>query len=95
MLDSVRNETIQERAFDEIIRKFGDIVSQDKAIQAKLGAAIDSGMPKDDWIALYVGLAREQGLVFTAGQMRVAMQEQKQGKDKILPSIVQRWVSLL
>ncbi|HSV70169.1 MAG TPA: hypothetical protein VLI72_08655 [Methylibium sp.] len=95
MLDSVRNETIQERAFDEIIRKFGEIVSQDKTIQTKLSAAIDSGMAKDDWIALYVGLAREQGLAFSAGQMKIAMQEQKQGKDKILPSIVQRWVSLL
>lgn len=95
MLESVRHDNIQERAFAEAIRAFGELVVQDKAMQGKLNAAIDRGMSRDEWIALYVALANEQGLSFTVGQMKVAIQEQKQGKDKIIPSMVQRWITLL
>lgn len=95
MLESVRAESLQERSFEQIIRKFGDAVVKDREIQSKLNAAIDSGMSKDEWIKLYVNLAQSKGFYFTPEQMKIAMQEQKQGKDKVLPSMVQKWVTLL
>lgn len=95
MLESVRAESLQERVFEQIIRKFGDVVVKDREIQSKLNAAIDSGMSKDEWIKLYVSLAKTKGFDFTPEQMKIAMQEQKQGKDKVLPSMVQKWVTLL
>lgn len=95
MLESVRHDIIQERAFEEAIRGFGEIVVRDKAIQVKLNNAVDNGVSRDEWIALYVALAKERGFAFTAPQMLVAMQEQKQGKDKIIPSLVQRLITLL
>lgn len=95
MLEVVRQDNLQQRPFDEAIRQFGAAVASDRGIQATLNAAIDQGMSRDDWVALYVRLAGERGLHFSAEQLQVAMQEQKQGKDKILPSAVQKMVSLL
>lgn len=95
MLESVRAENLQDRAFETIIRKFGDAVVKDRELQSKLNAAIDNGVTKEEWIKLYVELAQAKGFVFTAEQMKIAMQEQKQGKDKVLPSMVQKWVTLL
>lgn len=95
MLESVRQVTSQEREFEQSIRKFGEVLLGDMAIQAKLTAAIDNGLSRDDWVALYVSLASDNGQKFTTEQMKIAMQEQKQGKDKILPSIVQKWITLL
>lgn len=95
MLESVRHDITQERSFEDAIRAFGETVVQDRAIQGKLNGAIDKGESRDQWIALYVALAREKGFSFTPAQMLVAMQEQKQGKDKIIPSLVQKMISLL
>lgn len=95
MLESVRAENLYERAFEETIRKFGDVIIKDRELQSRLNEAIDSGISKDEWIKLYVDLAKAKGFDFTPEQMKTAMQEQKQGKDKVLPSMVQKWVTLL
>jgi hypothetical protein len=95
MLESVRHDIIQERSFEEAIRRFGEIVVQDKVVQGKLNGSIDKGESRAQWVALYAALAKEKGFSFTAEQMLVAMQEQKQGKDKIIPSMVQKMISLL
>lgn len=95
MHESVREANAQERAFEEQIRRFGEIVVADKSIQMKLTSAIDRGVSRDEWVLMYVGIARDHGLTFTADQLKIAMQEQKQGKDKILPTMVQKWISFL
>ena len=95
MLQTVKEEVVTQRAFEQSIRAFGDIVTHDPALQKRLLGAIDSGMARDEWVDLYVMLASQNGCSFTAWQMKVAMQEQKQGKDKVIPSMVQKWISLL
>jgi len=95
MLKAVRDEAAAQRVFEGAIRKFGETIARDASLQAKLSAGIDSGMSRDQWIDLFVALGVEHRLMFTSDQLRIALQEQKQGKDKILPSMVQKWIALL
>ena len=95
MLETLSEELKHTRAFEQEMRKFADIVSADTGLQNKLTVAVDDGITRDGFRDLYVAAAAEHGITFTAEQMEVAMQEQKQGKDKVLPSMVQKLVSLL
>lgn len=91
MLETVRKEVMQERAFEKEMRKFGELVIDDPGIQEQLRAIND----RDVFISTYVRLAAEKGFRFTEEQMRVAVQEQKQGSDWILPRVVQSMLRLL
>lgn len=95
MLQVVRDEVKSQRSFEQAIREFGLIVAQESTVQARLSDAIDSGMTLDEWVAFYTRLAGERGHVFTPEQLLVAMQEQRQGRDRIFPSIVQKWIAVL
>lgn len=95
MLEAVRQQNAQERLFEQDIRRFGEIVSADPAVQNRLREAVDGGVSRAEFIDLYARLAAERGIRFTGPQLAVALQEQKQGKDKVLPSMVQKLVALL
>ena len=95
MLESLSEELKHTRAFEQEMRKFADIVSADPALQNKLTIAVDDGITREGFRDLYVASAAEHDIHFTAEQLEIAMQEQKQGKDKVLPSMVQKLVSLL
>jgi hypothetical protein len=95
MLRSVREELMHSRAFETEMRKFAEIVSKNAALQKQLQASVDGGIDRKGFRDLYIRLAVEHGIHFTADQMEIAMQEQKQGKDKILPLMVQKLVSVL
>jgi len=95
MLRSVREELLHSRAFEVEMRKFADIVVKNAALQKQLQTAVDDGIDRKGFRDLYIRLAVDHGIQFTAEQMEIAMQEQKQGKDKILPLMVQKLVSVL
>ena len=95
MLESVREETRQTRAYEQEIRRFGEIVTAEPAIQERLQAAVEGGIDRAGFVGLYVSLAAESGIRFDPEQMNIAMQEQKQGRDKILPSVVQKLAALV
>lgn len=95
MLESLTEELKQTRAFEAEMREFAERVSTDSQLQEKLAAAVDDGISRDGFRDLYVAMAGELGLEFTTAQMEIAMHEQKQGKDKVLPSSVQKLVTIL
>jgi len=95
MLETLTEELKQSRAFEDTMREFAARLSADSQLVDKLAEAVDSGISRDGFRDLYVAMAEEQGLQFTAEQLEIAMQEQKQGKDKVLPSSVQKLVTIL
>jgi hypothetical protein len=95
MLKAVREELMHSRAFEAEMRKFAEIVPKNAALQKQLQAAVDGGIDRKGFQDLYVRLALDNGMHFTAEQMEIAMQEQKQGKDKVLPLMVQKLISVL
>ncbi len=95
MLESLTQELKQSRAFEDVMREFAKVVTSDSDLQSRLETAVDSGISLDEFRDLYVAAAADHGLSFTSDQMEIAMHEQKQGKDKVLPSMVQKLVTIL
>lgn len=95
MLETLTEELKQSRAFEEVMRGFAAKINADSELLQKLTQAVDDGISRDGFRDMYVSMAEEQGFQFTTSQMEIAMHEQKQGKDKILPSSVQKLVSIL
>ncbi len=95
MLDSLSKDLERSRAFEDVMREFAARVSADSKLQDRLTEAVEGGVPRDEFCKLYVDMAKEQGFDFTVEQMEVAMQEQKQGKDKVLPTSVQKLITVL
>ena len=95
MLRSLKEEYERERPFEVDMKKFAEILGSDAALQKSLKDAVESGVDRAGFRDLYIKLANSKGLRFDADQLEIAMQEQKQGKDKLLPSFVQKLVALL
>jgi len=84
MLKAALDRDIQNRPFEKSIKQFGEIVMSEPALLAKLDETRDA----DSFIAAYCKLAAERGIHFTNDNMKVAVQEQKQGSNWILPKAV-------
>lgn len=93
-----RNEKIREKAlkrdpeasdFKKAIKKMGEAIMDDPALLERL----DATPSKSAFIDLYCNLARERGLSFSKSDLLIAVQEQKQGKDGIIPKIVLRMIA--
>jgi len=95
MLETLAEELKATRAFEDQLREFGAIVTANKEIQKTLSDAVDNGVSSDGFCELYVSIAADNNIKFTIEQMKVAMHEQKQGSDKVLPSFVQKLISIL
>lgn len=95
MLETLSEELKTTRAFEVEMRKFGDLVSNNREIQELLSDAVDNGISKEGFCSLYVSTAESNDISFSIEQMQIAMQEQKQGKDKVLPSFVQKLITIL
>jgi len=95
MLDTLAEELKTTRAFEQDLRKFGAIVTANKELQQSLSDAVDNGVSSDGFCELYVATAASHGITFTIDQMKVAMHEQKQGSDKVIPSFVQKLITIL
>ncbi len=85
MLKAVQETVKSERAYESVMRSFGEILERDSNLQKKLNEVVD----KDGFAKIYVELAAEKGYEFTVNQMFTAMQEQKQGSNWVLPRCAQ------
>ncbi len=95
MLDTLSEELKTTRAFEDQMREFGKIVTNSDDIQTTLSDAVDNGVTSEGFCELYVATAAANGIDFSIEQMKIAMHEQKQGSDKILPSFVQKLITVL
>lgn len=95
MLDNLAEELKATRAFEIEMRKFDEIVSSSKEIQKILSDAVDNGVSSEGFCELYVSTASSRGISFTVDEMKVAMQEQIQGSEKVLPMFVQKLITIL
>ncbi|MBX2879211.1 MAG: hypothetical protein KTR32_04720 [Granulosicoccus sp.] len=95
MLETLSEELKTSRAFEDQMREFGAIITKNDDIQKALSDAVDDGISREGFCELYVSTAAANGIEFTVDQMKIAMHEQKQGSDKVLPSFVQKLITIL
>lgn len=84
MIDSALARDTNNRSFEKEIRKFGEILKDDKALLASLEATSDA----DSFISSYISMAAQKGIHFTANDMKIVVQEQKTGHDWLIPKVV-------
>lgn len=89
MLEKAKQRDKDNRAFEKEIKKFGELVLNDPGLLKKL----DTTPNKDAFIDMYCALAREKGIHFTRADLLIAVQEQKQGHNWILPKTILRMVA--
>ncbi|MBA2126957.1 hypothetical protein DLM45_12105 [Hyphomicrobium methylovorum] len=80
---------IESGEYKKAIKKLGEAVMDDPALLERL----DATPSKSDFIDLYCNLAKERDLSFSKSDLLIAVQEQKQGKDGIIPTIVLRMIA--
>jgi hypothetical protein len=84
MLKAAKERDALNRPFEKSMRQFGEIVMHDTKMLAKLDATRDA----HDFINTYCHLAAEKGIYFTPDELRIVVQEQKNGSDWVLPKVV-------
>ena len=84
MLKAALDRDTQNRPFERSIKQFGEIVMAEPALLAKLEETRDA----NSFIATYCKLASEKGIHFTPDDMRIVVQEQKQGSNWVIPKAV-------
>ena len=89
MLKAALERDQNARSFEKVIRQFGEIVKDEPALLARLGATPD----KESFIELYIALAAERGLDFNRDELLIAVQEQKQGANWVIPKPVLRLIA--
>jgi len=89
MLEKAQQRDAENRAFEKEIKKFGELVMSDANLLAQLDQTPDKGA----FIDRYVALARTRGIEFTKTDLEIAVQEQKQGHDWIIPKQVLRMIA--
>ena len=88
MLKSAKEEYAKQRPFEKPMRQFGEVLKDDQSLYDRLSETPD----KDAFIDLYLSMAAERGFNFSRDDLEVVVQEQKQGKDWVIPPKVQRLV---
>lgn len=89
MLQTSLEHSQQTRPYEKAIRQFGEILLNDPPLLAQLDTAPD----KESFIRLYIRLAADRNCRFSAEQLEVAVQEQKQGSNWIIPKVVLRMIA--
>ncbi|WBT39792.1 Nif11-like leader peptide family natural product precursor [Hyphomicrobium sp. DMF-1] len=89
MLEKAMQRDAESRIFEKEIKKLGEILMADPALLGKLDTTPD----KSAFIDMYMAMAKERGLKFTRDDLLIAVQEQKQGQDWILPKKVIRMIA--
>lgn len=89
MLKKAEERDKLARPFELEMRKFGELIRNDKAFLSELDHAPD----RDSFVQLYCRRAAEKGLTFRPEDMLIAVQEQKHGSNWILPGIVLKMVA--
>lgn len=88
MLKAALERDAQNRPFEKTMRQFGEIVMNDPKLLEILDATPDA----DSFILTYCRLAAELDIHFTPDDMRIVVQEQKNGSNWILPKVVTNMV---
>ncbi|MBA2126996.1 hypothetical protein DLM45_12300 [Hyphomicrobium methylovorum] len=88
MLEKALQRDAESRPFEKEMRKLGDLVMKDPALLDRLEAT----PTKEAFINVYCEMAREQNISFTRDDLLIAVQEQKHGKDYVLPKKILRMV---
>jgi hypothetical protein len=89
MLEKAQQRDAESRYFEKEIKKFGEMVMSDPSLLESLDKTPD----KKAFIDLYCGLAKDRGINFSKADLLVAVQEQKQGHDWIIPRKVLRMIN--
>ncbi len=89
MLEKALQRDAESRYFEKEIKKFGEALLADPSLVDKL----DDTPTKDAFINLYCALAKERGINFSKADLLIAVQEQKQGQDWIIPKKVLRMIA--
>lgn len=89
MLKKAEERDKLARPFELEMRKFGELIRNDKAFLSELDQAAD----RNSFVHFYCRRAAEKGLHFTPEDMLIAVQEQKHGSNWILPGVVLKMVA--
>ena len=89
MLDSALERDHKARPFEKTIRQLGERIKDSDAMFDRLEATPD----KESFIDVYVAMGAENDLHFTKDDLLVVVQEQKQGKDWVIPKKVLRLIA--
>ncbi len=88
MLKSALERDMKARPFEKPMREFGEILKDDEGLYKRLSETPS----KESFVTLYLDMAAERGFNFSRDDMEVAVQEQKQGQNWIIPPKVQRLI---
>lgn len=88
MLKAALERDTLNRPFEKSMRQFGEIVMHEPKLLEKLDATRDA----EDFITTYCNLAAEIGIYFTPDDLRIVVQEQKNGSNWIIPKVVTNMV---
>ncbi len=89
MLQAAQERDAQARPFEKNIKRFGETLMSNPALLDKLDATPD----KESFIRMYRELAAENGMHFSKDELLIAVQEQKQGSNWVIPKAVLRMIA--
>lgn len=89
MLQAAQERDAQARPFEKNIKRFGETLMNDPALLARL----DSTPDKESFISMYRELAAGNGIHFSRDELLIAVQEQKQGSNWVIPKVVLRMIA--
>ena len=89
MLEKALQRDVDNRPFEDGMRKFGEMALSDHTLLEQLDKTPD----KQAFIEKYLSLARSKGFNFTMGELEVAVQEQKQGSNWVIPKQILRMIA--
>lgn len=89
MLQAAQERDAQARPFEQNIKRFGEAVMSNPALLEKL----DTSPDKESFIQMYRELAASKGFHFSRDELLIAVQEQKQGSNWVIPKAVLRMIA--
>jgi len=89
MLEKALQRDAEARPFEKELKKLGEIVMNDQSLLDRL----DSTPTKSAFIDMYCDLAKERNIQFSKADLLIAVQEQKHGKDWIIPKKILRMIA--
>lgn len=84
MLKAALERDTLSRPFEKEIKKFGELVLSEPEILTQLEKTSDS----ESFISTYCQLAANKDIHFTPAELRIVVQEQKQGSNWVIPKVV-------
>lgn len=84
MLKTALERDMEARPYERQIRALGEVLNESPELLEKLDETPD----RDSFIDAYLEMAEKHGYHFTRDELLVAVQEQKMGKNWVLPKAV-------